>query len=190
MKYDLTIPCWTELASVRDVMTKDIPKVDATDSVLAASKIMNQKKYTGVVVMQSGKPIGMLTDRAILRRFVNLNRKPEDVQVHEVMAPLLKIKADAPVKEALKMMVANSWSRIGVMDDGNLVGWITLTDAARESSKEGLVDMLLRRNQSDADDEMLCPRCRSAAMVRIVGKREMTLKWQPSWECPNCHNQD
>ncbi len=171
-------------------MTRDIPQVDATDSVLAASKIMNQKRWTGVVVMQAGQPIGMLTDRAILRRFVDINKKPEDVQVQEVMAPLLKIRADAPVKKALKMMVANNWSRIGVVDKGNLVGWITLTDAARESSKQGLVDILLRRNHSDADDEMICPMCKSAAMTRIVGKREMALKWQPSWECPKCHHKD
>jgi predicted transcriptional regulator len=121
---------------------------------------------------------------------VNLNRKPDEVQVHEVMAPMLKIKADAPVRDALKMMVANSYSRIGVMEDEKLVGWITLTDAARESSKQGLVDMLLRRNQLAADDEMLCPRCREAVMKRIVRKREVTLKWQPTWECPNCHLQD
>jgi predicted transcriptional regulator len=151
---------------------------------------MNQMGYTGVVVMQSGKPIGILTDRAILRRFVNLNRKPEDVQVQEVMAPMLKIKADASVREALKMMVVNNYSRIGVLDKENLVGWITLTDAARESSKQGLVDMLLRRNHSAADDEMLCPRCRAAVMTRIPRKREQTLKWQPSWECPKCHLQD
>jgi len=171
-------------------MTRDVPQVDATDSVLAASKVMNERGWTGVAVMQSGKPIGILTDRAILRRFVNLNRKPDDVRVNEVMAPILKIRPDAPVKEALQMMVSNNYSRIGVMEKDKLVGWITLTDAARESSKERLVDLLLGRNHSAADDEMLCPRCRAAVMTRITGKREVTLKWQPTWECPKCHLQD
>lgn len=171
------------MAKVRDVMTKDIPSVDANDSVLVASEIMNREKWTGVVVTQSGKPVGMLTDRAILRRFVKLNKKPNDVRVREVMAPLLKVKAEASTKEALRTMLSFGFSRLGVFDKGDLVGWITLTDVAREGSKQGLVDMILRRNDSDADDEVLCPRCRNAVLSKVTNKDGRILRW----ECPKCN---
>src|SRR6266566_8997368 len=72
-----------ELAKVRDVMQTDVERVEASTSVLEASRMMNDRGSSGVVVFNGDKAIGMLTDRRILRRFVPLNRRPEDVTVKE-----------------------------------------------------------------------------------------------------------
>ena len=80
------------MAKVRDVMQTDIERVSASTSVLEASKVMNDRGSSGVVVFNGDKAIGMLTDRRILRRFVPLNRRPEEVTVKEVMSPFFKIR--------------------------------------------------------------------------------------------------
>jgi CBS domain-containing protein len=171
-------------------MTKRVPHVDVSASVLDASKVMNQSpvgvKWTGVIVLQSGKPVGMLTERSLLRRFIDLNKKPEDVKVRDVMAPLLKISADAPVSEAAKKMLDHSFSRLAVFDGQKLVGWVTLMDIARQTSKQSIVEILLRQNRSTKDEEILCPICRSGIMEKVSDSRGHVLRW----ECPNCYHME
>ena len=174
------------MAKVREVMTKDVPQVDVSSSVLDASKVMNQRKANGVAVFQEGKPVGMLTERALLRRFIKLNKKPEEVKVREVMAPLLKIGADASVKDAAKKILENGVTRLGVFDGDELVGWVTVTDIARDSSKQGLVDALRGQSQAGTEDELLCPACRSGVMKKVTGSGGRVLRW----ECPNCMHQE
>ena len=174
------------MAKVREVMTKNVPQVDAGESVLQAVRIMNEKKANGAVVLQDGKPIGMITDRGLLRRFIKLNKTPEEVKVKTVMSPLLKISADATVKEAAKKITENGVSRLGVFDKNNLVGWVTVTDIARDSSKQGIIDSLRRQSQGGTEDELLCPACNSGVMKKVVGSRGEVLRW----ECPNCMHEE
>lgn len=182
------------MVKVSDVMTKRVPHVDTSASVLEACRVMNQShrtgvwswEWTGVVVTQSGRPVGMLTERSLLRRFIELNKKPAEVRVDEVMAPLLRIGADAPVSEAVKKMLNHGFTRLGVFDGEKLVGWVTLTDIARQSSKKSIVDVLLRQNRSTSDDEILCPSCRSGVMKKVSGSDGRVFRW----ECPNCHHKE
>jgi signal-transduction protein with cAMP-binding, CBS, and nucleotidyltransferase domain len=167
-------------------MTKGVPQVDATASVLDAARVMNQKKASGVVVFQEGKPVGMLTERSILRRFVKLDKRPEEVKVRDVMTPLMKISAEASVKEAANKILDNGLTRLGVFEGEKLVGWVTLTDIARDSSKQGIVDSLTRQNQAGSHDEMICPACRSGIMKKVVGSGGRVIRW----ECPNCMHQE
>jgi signal-transduction protein with cAMP-binding, CBS, and nucleotidyltransferase domain len=163
-------------------MTKGVPQVDAAASVLDAAKVMNQKRASGVVVFQEGKPVGMLTERSILRRFVKLDKRPEEVKVRDVMTPLMKVSADASVKEAANKILDNGLTRLGVFDGEKLVGWVTLTDIARDSSKQGILDSLTRQSQAASHDEMICPACRSGIMKKVVGSEDRVIRW----ECPNC----
>jgi len=171
---------------VRDVMTKDVPQVDAGASVLEAAKVMNERKANGTIVLQDGKPVGMLTDRALLRRFMKLNKSPDQVKVKQVMAPLLKISADASVKDAAKKITENGVTRLGVFEKDKLVGWVTITDIARASSKQGIIDSLRRQNQGGTEDELLCPACNSGVMKKVVGSGGAILRW----ECPNCMHEE
>lgn len=170
------------MAKVREIMTRGVPQVDASASVLDASKTMNQKKASGIVVFQEGKPVGMLTERSLLRRFVKLDKRPDEVKVKDVMTPLMKISADASVKDAATKILENGLTRLGVFDGEKLVGWVTLTDIARDSTKEGLIKSLSRRDEVGTQDEMICPVCRTGIMKNVVGTGGKVLRW----ECPNC----
>ncbi len=167
-------------------MTTDVPQIDATASVLDAVNLMNKKRRSGVVVFEGGKPTGMFTERSLLRRFVAVDEKPSDVPVRDVMAPLLKISADAPVKDAAHLILENSFTRAGVFDGDKLVGWLTLTDIVRANSKRNIVDSLRRNKTTVADDELVCPECRSAVMKKITNAKGEVLRW----ECPNCGHEE
>jgi len=162
-------------------MSTNVVKVEVSATVLDACKIMNSKGVSGVAAFQGGKPIGMLTDRTLLRRFIPLNKRPDEVKVGEVAFPLLRIDANASTKVAAKKIVENRFTRLGVFDNEKFLGWITLTDLAKEASKRNLKDALLSHDEPERRD-VLCPNCKKAFLEKIVNVDGEVERWQ----CPNC----
>ena len=167
-------------------MTTDLVKIEGSASVLDAVKLMNEERKTGLIVLEAGRPAGIFTERSLLRRFVDVDQKPSQVPVRSVMGPLLKISADAPVKEAANLILGNIFTRAAVFDGDKLLGWVTLTDIARASSKKTLVDSLRRQGTKFADEELICPQCRSALLVKTVNSKGVILRW----ECPKCGHEE
>jgi CBS domain-containing protein len=170
-----------QLVKVRDVMSKNIVMVESSASLLDAVRTMNKTGVTGAVIMQDKKVVGVISERALLRRFIPLNKKPEQTRVTEAMAPLLRIDANATTREAANKILSNRVTRLGVFDGDNIVGWMTVTDLAREHVRMSRLDMLVRR-RDDEVDEILCPKCRNGPLEKIVTKDGRILRW----ECPRC----
>jgi CBS domain-containing protein/ribosomal protein S27AE len=168
------------MPKVKSAVTKDVPKIDFSATVLDACKLMNAKNSTGVVVFRGEKPVGMFTERSLLRKFVLLNKKAEEVQVGTVMAPMLYIEADASTKKAAKTMVDNGRTRLGVKKDGDFLGWITLTDVARQTSRGGLLRAL--DQHSRLQDDIVCPSCRGGYLHSVSDESGRILRWQ----CDKC----
>jgi signal-transduction protein with cAMP-binding, CBS, and nucleotidyltransferase domain len=142
---------------------------------------MNNERSSGAAVLKGEKVVGMLTDRSLLRHFIPLNKRPDQVKVGEVMGPLLRIEAETSTKVAAKKIVENRFTRLGVFDGDTMLGWVTVTDLAREASKKRLVDALLRHNEPEERD-ILCPNCRQAFLEKVVNDEGQILRW----ECSKC----
>ena len=161
-------------------MSTGVPQVNSSATVLEACKIMNREGFSGVLVKQRSGTIGIFTDRALLHRFVSLNKRPDEVKVGDVMGPLLKVDAKASTKQAARKMMTSKVSRLGVFDGDKCLGWVSLTDLARETSKKNLVDALF--SHESGSGEVLCPKCRKALLKKITGKEGNILRW----ECSHC----
>jgi CBS domain-containing protein len=170
------------LVKVRDIMQTNVDRVSATTTVLEASKIMNDTGSSGVVVFSGDKAVGMVTDRRILRRFLPLNRKPDEVSVKEVMSPFFKIHAEASTKEAKRRLLEAGATRLGVFEGEMFLGWVTLADLDGNSQqrKQPLLNVFLHDDTAEPM-EVLCPNCRSGFLERIEGKGEVV-----RYQCPNC----
>ncbi len=163
-------------------MQTDVERVSISTSVLEASKMMNERGSSGVVVFNGDKAVGMLTDRRILRRFVPLNRKPEEVTVKDVMSPFFKIEADASTKEARRKLLEAGITRLGVFEGDKFLGWVTLADleGRQLGGRKKLISSILHDDKAEPM-EVLCPTCRSGFMERIETKGEVI-----RYQCPNC----
>ncbi|HKM50510.1 MAG TPA: CBS domain-containing protein [Candidatus Bathyarchaeia archaeon] len=165
------------MVKVRDVMSTNVVKVSVSTTVLEACEIMNSKDVSAVAVFQGDKPIGMLTDRGLLRRFIQLNKRPDEVKVGEITRPILRVDANDSTKLAAKKIVKSHFSRLGVFDNEKFLGWITLTDLAREATKSHLKDALLGHNKPERID-VLCPNCQKAFLQKIVNANGEVERWQ------------
>ena len=162
-------------------MTLKVPQVDYSDTVLQACKTLLGQKSTGAIVFQGGHAVGVLTDRSLLRRFIALDRNPSEVKVGEVMGPMLRINKESSTKEAAKKLVNTTFSRLCVFEGDKFVGWVTLTDLAREASKDNLLQALVRHNEPEV---ILCPACKIGVLEMQTNKEGEVLRW----ECMNCNH--
>jgi CBS domain-containing protein len=114
---------------VRDIMSKDVKVVRPDSSVKEVVATMNKFDIGSILVVQGKRPVGIITERDILRRIVQPCLAPETLTARQVMtSPLLTIRETASIDEAAKLMAKEKVKKLPVMDRQKLVGIVTLTD--------------------------------------------------------------
>jgi CBS domain-containing protein len=114
---------------VRDIMSKDVRVVRPDTTMKEVVATMNKFNIGSIIVIQGDRPVGIITERDILRRLVEPCLAPETLTARHVMtSPVLTINEGASIEEAAKLMAKKHAKRLVVMDDSKLVGIVTYTD--------------------------------------------------------------
>jgi len=120
------------MTSVRDIMTSDLISVKTTDQVIVAIELMTKNDIGSVVVTEDEKPVGILTERDILKKVCAKELSAKAVTAREVMSkPLITIEADSRLGEAALLMTRKDVRRLLVIDKEKVVGIITQKDITR-----------------------------------------------------------
>jgi len=111
------------------IMVKDIVTVKASATAKKAVEVMNEHEIGCLVVVNQGKPIGIVTERDMLKRFICELREPEKTKVIDIMSkPLIAAAPKMSAGEAAKIMFERKIKKLPVVENGRLVGLVTLTD--------------------------------------------------------------
>jgi CBS domain-containing protein len=131
---------------VRDIMSKDVRVVRPDTVMKEVVATMNKFDIGSIVVVQSGRPVGIITERDILRRIVEPCLAPEILRAREVMSsPVISINDTASIDEASKIMADKRVKRLLVMDNDKLVGMLTFTDIVTQvPNMLGILEELVR----------------------------------------------
>lgn len=114
---------------VRDVMSKDARVVRPDTSVKEVVATMNKFNIGSIIVVQGDRPVGIITERDVLRRLVEPCLAPETLTARQIMtSPVLTINETASIEEAARIMARKKVKRLPVMNNDKLVGIITYTD--------------------------------------------------------------
>jgi len=120
------------VVTVGDVMTRELVSVDKSAPVINAINLMVEKNIGSVVVTENGKPVGILTERDIMKRVCPQELCTRKVTAGEIMShPLITIEASARLGEAALLMVEKGIRRLLVVDKGKVVGIVTQKDIMR-----------------------------------------------------------
>ena len=134
------------LMIVRDIMAKNIKTVKPDDTVHAAVLKMNKFDIGSVIVVSSGRPVGIITETNVMQRIVEPRMDPATVWTKDIMSsPLTTIDENAAVEEAAKIMAQKRINRLPVLKGNKLVGLISSSDIVKASPTQlGILDELLR----------------------------------------------
>lgn len=125
---------------VREAMSSPVLTCRSTDPVRAAAAMMARARVGALVVTDEDRmPRGVVTERDLVEKILAKGRNG-DITVLEVMTPnLITIGPDQSLQLAALAMVRVGIRHLPVVEDGRLVGMLSLRDLARDS----LVDTLL-----------------------------------------------
>ena len=101
----------------------------ASDTVRNVAKMMSDKNVGAVAILESGRLVGIFSERDLMKRVVAAGLNPEKTAVGNVMTKELVVghpKDD--INDALQKMHSIGCRHLPVVDSGNLLGMLSLRD--------------------------------------------------------------
>jgi CBS domain-containing protein len=133
----------SEIMPKRAVVTVDI---NDNPSVLDVARLMAKHRIGSVVVVEGKsnnnnsnykKPIGIITERDIIRKVSAQNKVADQIAVRDIMSsPLVVVKSIDSIDTAAEAMAKNRVKRLVVLEqDGAMIGVLSVSDIAKKLAK-------------------------------------------------------
>lgn len=121
------------MATVAEILRRkgsQVHTVDQSATVLDAVRVMNRERVGCVVVMCRGRIAGIFTERDVLRRVVESQRRPAEIPVADVMTEEVLFRApETTLEEVGRVMKDHRVRHLPICDHHNrLVGLISIGD--------------------------------------------------------------
>ncbi|MCI9556262.1 MAG: CBS domain-containing protein [Lawsonibacter sp.] len=118
---------------VKDLMNPSVVTIEPTSSAALAARIISRHNVGALPVCGEDRRLrGMVTDRDIVLRCVAAEEDPAQTPVRDIMTR--NCAAVAPgddCRKATQLMSVHQVRRLPVVENGKLVGMISLSDVAR-----------------------------------------------------------
>jgi CBS domain-containing protein len=127
---------------IRDIMTTDVTTIGPEATAMDAARLMRDQDIGDVIVADGDRPIGIVTDRDLVIRAL-ADGKDGGAPVGEVCSrDLTTVTPEDGVDRAISAMRDKAVRRLPVVDDGRLVGVVSLGDLAIEQDpRSALADI-------------------------------------------------
>jgi len=145
---------------ISDIMSKNVQTTSPEATLKESLELLTKERLNGLVVVEGGKVVGVVTKADIFRAILPtqcdicedelLMKDPEYVEerifkflgtrVEKIMGtPPVTTSSNVPIVKAGSMMVLRRIKQVPVVDDGALVGIVTLSDilSALRKKSEG-----------------------------------------------------
>jgi len=137
------------MMNVKDVMNAPIITEDGDTTVDIGAGILEAMGVGSIVVTEGGVPTGIVTERDMALKVLSKNRPAGEVKLKEIMSsPLVTVNAATSIDDAGKMMADKKIRRLLVLDDGEIIGIVTVRDLL--TRKPELVEKLYPTVKSPA----------------------------------------
>lgn len=120
----LGLDFFRQLTNVDSLMDRDFPRLPASATLDEAVLAMEDGRASSVVVVDGTRPLGIVTERDVVRLFVECDR---DRTLAEVMShPVATVTADTSLADAAQMMLDHHFRHLAVVDQkSSLIGLLT-----------------------------------------------------------------
>jgi signal-transduction protein with cAMP-binding, CBS, and nucleotidyltransferase domain len=142
----------SEIMSSNDIVT--VP-IDSQKTIQDVANLMIKKKVGSVIVIDTKmQPLGIITERDIIKRVCLENFSSNKILVEEIMStPLITVMSYDSVDTASRIMTKNRIKHLVVLEDDNrITGLLSVTDITKKLAKILLNDYNRHRSLRFAID--------------------------------------
>ena len=122
---------------VREIMTIEVATAQPDSTLEEVASMMKAEDAGAIPVLDEDELVGIITDRDIVVRCIAEGRDATETNVEDILTEdLTTIEPDADVEEAARLMSERQIRRLPVVEDGMLVGVVSLGDIAIKEMDE------------------------------------------------------
>jgi CBS domain-containing protein len=148
--------------SIESIMTPlPLETGSPSSTILDMANKMTEKSKTAIIIVEDtesttsgsttasgsmlSRPVGIITERDIVRRIVSKEKEPRNTEASEVMSkPVISIGLEASVYDASSIMTKYNIRRLSITRDNILLGIVTATDLSRYIYEKNKADPMLK----------------------------------------------
>jgi CBS domain-containing protein len=118
---------------VKEIMNGNVISIAPEESASLAARLLNRYNVGALPVCGAGQILrGILTDRDIVMRCIAADGDPEHTPVKEIMTRnVATVLPEDDVRNAARLMASKQVRRLPVVENGKLVGMLSLGDMAK-----------------------------------------------------------
>ena len=121
-------------------MVQNVVTVKPDDTIRKAAKLMNLHGISSLIVVDSEKPVGIITERDMLSRVLMKPAVTTEAIVLNIMSsPVVTASPNMRAGDAAKLMIKHSIKKLPIVENGRLIGVVSLTDLLRS---KGVIEFL------------------------------------------------
>jgi len=112
-----------------DSKGSEVHSITPGATVYDALKLMAEKEIGALVVLDGEKMVGILSERDYARKVILSGKNSQETLVREIMASdVTYTSPDQKVKKCLSIMTKKHFRHMPVLEEGNVVGIISIGD--------------------------------------------------------------
>jgi len=128
---------------VREIMTSDVAYATPDTTLEEIAVLMRDENVGSIPVLDDEVLVGIVTDRDIVVRCIADGKDASECTAEDVLSENLEtVEPDDDAEEAARIMASRQIRRLPVVEDGKLVGMLSLGDIAVKESDRTAGDAL------------------------------------------------
>jgi CBS domain-containing protein len=122
----------SRLSAILQDKGKTVYTISPDLTVYECAKKMNELGVGALLVMVDDKLAGIISERDIIRKLIGLKREVGVTKVSEIMSrEIITVPPSMTVTEAMKLVTEKRFRHLPVMEEGKLIGIISIGDLTR-----------------------------------------------------------
>lgn len=122
-------------SNVGDAMSSPVITVEGETNVRDSAKLMTDKGIGSLIVLEDGKPVGIVTKRDMIKRVVSECKDPCGTKIRDIMtSPVITTSKDVGILSAMRTMREHQISQLLVLDGDRMAGVISERDLIKAVS--------------------------------------------------------
>ena len=124
---------------VADIMSRNVKSVQRGTPLLDAVKEMHLHNIGALVITEQGRPVGIFSERDLLKRVVATGLDPRGATVDQAMTgKLISVPPDESFASLCEKMHVGNFRHLPVIDGEKLMGMVSVRDVLSVVAREGL----------------------------------------------------
>jgi CBS domain-containing protein len=122
------------MATVGDVMTREVLRVDPSTTVAEAATMMGERRIGSALVMERDQLVGIFTERDIVRALGQHFDAASHAVGEWMTRDPMTVGSETTTQQALDTMLQRGFRHLPIVDGDRVAGIVSLRDLSRATS--------------------------------------------------------